>query len=186
MLATKSVKRHSPEDIQKVITKLKKYSFDEFHNIFKEGRAPSFDEIEGDTLGSFLALNPKAGWWRRASLTIAFDNPLACWAGKRFITPFTEEQMGKGVNLFRNRIFPERFGIDTLIDNSLLDQKPCLAVTYPHFPSSLFGLRDELRIIDDGVLLGQGHHKLPWGKQYSLQGYFVLAALAKPEDAQVK
>jgi hypothetical protein len=186
MLATKSAKRHSLEDIQKIIGKFKKYSFDDFHNLFREGRAPSFDEIEGDTFGSFLALNPRAGWWRRAALAIAFDNTLACWTGKRFITPFTEEQMGKGVNLFRNRIFPERFGIDTLIQKSLFDQKPCLAVTYPHFPSILFGLRDELRRIDDGVLLGQGHHKLPWGKQYSLQGYFVLATLAKPERVQSK
>jgi hypothetical protein len=181
MLATKSAKRYSLEEIQQIIAKFKKYSFDDFHNLFREGQAPSFEEIEGDTFGSFLALNPKAGWWRKAALKLAFDNSLANWTGKRFINPFTEEQTGKGVNLFKNRIFPERFGIDTLIEKSLFDQKPCLAVTYPHFPSSSFGLRDELRKIEDGVPLGQGHHKLPWGKQYSLQGYFVLVALAKPE-----
>jgi hypothetical protein len=70
-------KRHSLEDAQTVIAKFKKYSFDDFHQLFREGRAPSFDEIEGDTFGSFLALNPKAGCWRKAALEIAFDNPLA-------------------------------------------------------------------------------------------------------------
>ena len=173
-------KRYSLEDAQTITAKFKKYSFDDFHKLFTQGRTPSFDEIEGDTFGSFLALNPKARWLRKTALAIAFDNPLARWTGKRFITPFDEEKKGKGINLFRNRIFPQRFGIDTSIEKSLFDQKPCLAVTYPHFPSSLFGLRDELKRIDDGVFLGQGHHKLPWGKEYSLQGYFVLCALNRP------
>ena len=177
-------RRYSLEDAQTIIAKFKKYSFDELHKLFKEGKAPSFDEIEGNTAGSFLALNPKAAWWRKAALVITlaitFANPLARWKGKRFVTPFDEEKKGKGINLFQNRLFPQRFGIDTSIEKSLFDQKPCLAVTYPHFPSSLFGLRDELRRIDDGVLLGQGHHKLPWGKQYALQGYFVLCAVDRP------
>jgi len=173
-------KRYSLEDAQTIIARFKKYSFNDFHKLFTQGRTPSFDEIEGDTFGSFLALNPKAGWLRKTALAIAFDNPLARWTGKRFITPFDEEKKGKGINLFRNRIFPQRFGINTFVEKSLFDQKPCLAVTYPHFPSSLFGLRDELKRIDDGVFLGQGHHKLPWGKEYSLQGYFVLCALNRP------
>ena len=176
----KLAKRHSLEDAQAIIAKFKKYSFDDFHKLFKEGKAPSFDEIEGDTTGSFLALNPKVGWWRKAALAIAFDNPLARWTGKRFITTFDGEKNGEGTNLFGNRVFPQRFGINTFVEKSLFDQKPCLVVTYPHFPSSLFGLRDELKKIDDGVLLGQGHHKLPWGKEYSLQGYFVLCALNRP------
>lgn len=170
-------KRHSFEDAQRIIAKFKGYSFNDSHKLFKEGKAPTFAEIEGDTLGSFLALNPKAGWWRKAALAITFDNPLARWTGKRFIIPFAEDKIGKGVNLFKNRIFPQRFGIETSIGKSLFDQKPCLVVTYPHFPSSLFGLQDELRRIDDGVFLGQGHQKLLRGKQYSLQGYFVLCAL---------
>jgi hypothetical protein len=177
----KLAKRHSLEDAQAIIAKFKKYSFDDFHKLFREGKAPSFDEIEGDTAGSFLALDPKAEWWRKAALAIAFDNPLARWMGKRFISPFDEVKNGRGTNLFRNRIFPQRFGINTFVEKSLFDQNPCLAVTYPHFPSSLFGLRDELRRIDDGVFLGQGHHKLPGGKEYSLQGYFVLCALGRPE-----
>ena len=173
----KAEKRYSFEDAKAIIAKFDKYTFEDFHKLFKEGKAPAFDEIEGDTAGSFLTLNPKAGWWRKAALAIAFDNPLARWTGKRFITTFDGEKKGEGTNLFGNRVFPQRFGINTSIEESLFDQKPCLAVTYPHFPSSLFGLRDELRRIEDGVFLGQGHHRLLGSKGYSLQGYFLLCAL---------
>ena len=173
------LKRYSLEDAEAIIAKFKEHSFDDFHKLFNEGKVPSFDEIEGDTFGSFLALNPKAGWWRKAALAIAFDNPLAHWTGKRFISTFDGEKKGEGTNLFRNRFFPQRFGINISIEKSLFDQKHCLVVTYPHFPSSVFGLRDELRRIDDGVFLGQGHHRLPWGKEYSLQGYFLLCALKR-------
>jgi hypothetical protein len=172
--------RHSLEDAQAIIAKFKKYTFDDFHKLFKEGKAPSFHEIEGDTAGSFLALNPKAGWWRKAAFAIAFDNPLARWTGKRFITTFDGEKKGEGINLFRNRMFPQRFRINTYIGKSLFDQNPCLSVVYPHFPSSMFGLCDELRKIDDSIFLGQGHHRLPWSKRYSLQGYFILCALNRP------
>jgi hypothetical protein len=179
MTTLKLGERYSLENAEAIIAKFKEYSFDDLHRLFREGKSPSFDEIEGNTAGSFLVLNPKAGWWRKAALAIAFDNPLSRWTGKRFISTFDGEKKGEGTNLFRNRFFPQRFGINTSVEKSLFDQKPCLAVTYPHFPSSLFGLRDELKRIDDGVFLGQGHHRLPWGKGYSLQGYFLLCALTR-------
>lgn len=171
------MKRHSLEEASTIIARLRKYSFDDLHLLFKEGKVPLFKEIEGKTAGSFLALNPKTGLWKKLGLKIFFENPLACWTGKKFITPFSEEERGKGINLFQNRILPERFPIDTYVNKSLFDQNLCLTVTYPFFPSRMFGLIDELRRIDDGVFLGQGHHKSPWGKEYSLQGYFVLCAL---------
>jgi len=169
--------RYSFQDAEAIIAKFREHSFDDLHTIFREGKTPSFNEIEGDTAGSFLALNPRAGWWRKAALAIAFDNPLARWTGKRFITTFDGDKGGEGTNLFASRVFSQRFGINTFIEKSLFDNSPCLAVTYPHFPSSFVGLRDELRKIDDGILLGQGHHRLPWSKGYSLQGYFILCAL---------
>ena len=180
MTTLKLAKRYSLEGAKSIIAKFKEHSFDDFHKLFNEGKVPSFDEIEGDSEGGFLTLNPKAGLWGKVTLALAFGNPLARWRGKRFITPFEKGKTGKGINLFRNRIFPQRFGIDTTIGESLFDLKPCLTVTYPHFPSSVFGLRDELRRIDDGVFLGQVHHKPSWGKEYSLQGYFLLCALNRP------
>jgi len=168
---------NSTEDAQTIIARFREYSFDELHPLFKEGKTPLFEEIEGDTVGSFLALNPKTGLWRKLGLRIFFDNPVARWKGKRFITRFDEQKRGKGINLFRNRIVPQRFPIELYVSKSLFDQNPCLSIAYPRFPSRLFGLIDELRRIDNGVFLGQGHHKPPWGKEYSLQGYFVLCAL---------
>ena len=117
------------------------------------------------------------GWWRKLGLMIFFDNSLARWTGKRFTTPFDDKKMGEGINLFQNRILPERFPIYTYVNKSLFDQNLCLTVAYPRFPSSLFGLIDQLRKIDEGVFLGQGHHKPLWEREYSLQGYFVLCAL---------
>src|SRR4030042_1404857 len=53
-------KRHSFEDAQRITAKFKESSFDDLHKVFTEGKAPTFAEIEGDTLGGFLALKPKA------------------------------------------------------------------------------------------------------------------------------
>jgi hypothetical protein len=172
-----SIKRHSLEEARTIIDKLGRYCFDDFHPLFKEGKVPLFEEIEGKTLGSFLVLGPNTGWWRKLGLMIFFDNSLARWTGKRFITPFDDKKRGEGINLFQSRILPERFPVYTYINKSLFDQNLCLTVAYPRFPSSLFGLIDQLRKIDEGVFLGQGHHKPLWGREYSLQGYFILCAL---------
>lgn len=176
-----SVKRHSLEEAQRAIAKYKNCSFDDFHQLFREGKTPTFDEIEGYTLLSLLAWNPKGAWWSKASWAMIGDNLFARWQGKRFITPFADKKKGEGTNVFRNRLFPRRYPMDTSIEKSQFDQKPCLIITYPHFPSSLYGLRDELRKIDDGVFLGQGYSRPLLGKGYSLRSYFVLCALNKLE-----
>ena len=84
-----SIKRHSLEEARAIIDRLGKYYFDDFHPLFKEGKVPLFEEIEGMTLGSFLVLGPNTGWWRKLGLMIFFDNSLARWTGKRFTTPFS-------------------------------------------------------------------------------------------------
>lgn len=170
-------KRHSLEDAQKIVAKLKKYPFDYFHQLFRDGKLPTFGEIEGDTLGRTLVWDPKVGWLPKMGWAFIGDNPFSRWEGKRFITPFTEAKKGKGINLFRNRFFPQRNRLETSIENSLFDQKPCLIITYPYFPSKLYGLRDELRKIDNGVFLGQGYQGYSIDKGYSLRSYFVLCSL---------
>jgi len=178
MYAT-STERHSGEEAQAIMAKLRRYSFDDLHPLFKEGKIPSFKEIEGDTAGSFLAWNPETRWGMKLLTKIGFDNPFARWTGKRFVKPFDEEKRGKGINLYQNRILPHRFSFDTCIKRALLDQNPCLALDYAPFPSPMFGTLDELRRIDDGVFLGQGHHKFPWEKEHSFLVYFVLCALRR-------
>ena len=39
MTAVKTAKRHSVKDAHTVITKVKRYSFGDFHKLFREGRA---------------------------------------------------------------------------------------------------------------------------------------------------
>jgi len=181
MSATMAAQRHSSGNAQAIMAKLRQYPFDDLHPLFMEGKTPFFEEIDGDTAGSFLAWNPKTHWWMKVLARIGFDNPFARWTGMRFITPFVEERRGKGTNLYQNRILPYRFSFDTCIKKSLFDQQPCLALDYAPFPSPMFGTLDELRRIDDGVFLGQGYHKFPWQKEHSFLGYFVLCALTRPD-----
>jgi len=177
MSAIVSAERHSTENAQAIMARLSGYSFDDLHPLFQEGKTPSFEEIEGDTAGSIFAWNPKTSWRMKLLTRILFDSPFARWTGKRFVTRFDEDERGKGINLYQNRILRHRFSFDTCIKKSMFDQNPCLALVYAPFPSPTFGTIDELRRIEDGVFLGQGYHKFPWEREHSLLGYFVLCAL---------
>lgn len=179
MATIKSTKRYSLQDAQRIIARLKRTSYDDLNRLFREGKAPSFEEVEGETASGMLAWSPKAPWWGKPLAMICFDNPLSRWTGKMFITPFSEEKTGEGVNLFRNRIKPRRFPFLTRIEKSLSDQNPCLAVNYNRFPGKTLSTRDELRKIEEGVFLGQAYSKLPWDKERRFLRYFVLCALAK-------
>jgi hypothetical protein len=80
------------------------------------------------------------------------------------------------VNLFRNRLWPRRYRLETYIKGAEADHEPCLTLEYP-FPSLMYGLIDDVRKIDDGVLLGQMLYKFPWRKGRLFLGYFLLCAL---------
>jgi hypothetical protein len=83
-------------------------------------------------------------------------------------------------NLYENRILPCRYRFDTCIQKALRDENWCLALHYARFPSPMSGTLDELRRIEEGVFLGQAHHKFPGGKEHSFLVYFVLCALTQP------
>jgi hypothetical protein len=179
MTTIKTVKRYSLEEAQKILSKLKQETYDGLDRLFKEGRAPSFDETEGETASGMMAWNPRAPWWGKPLAIICFNNPLSRWTGKMFTAPFSEEKTGKGINLFQNRIKPRRFPFLTRIEKAISDQNPCLAVDYDRFPGKWLSTRDELRTIDDGVFLGRAYSKLPWDKERRFLTYFVLCALGK-------
>lgn len=178
MTTANFVRRHSREDAQTIVGKLKQVSFDDLNQLFREGGTPSFNEIEGETASGMLAWNTQAHWWSRPLAIICFDNPLSCWTGKMFTEPFSEGKIGEGVNQFNNRIKPRRFPFATCIEKAIMDGNPCLRLDYTHFPGTLFSTRDELRRIDDGVFLGQAYSKLPWDKECWFLRYFVLCALS--------
>jgi hypothetical protein len=148
---TAAVKRYSVEEARVIITGLKEKTFEDLHPLFREGKTPSFDEIEGKTTSGMLAWNPQAPGWSKPLAVICFDNPLSRWSGKMFIEPFSEGKAGEGVNLFDNLIKPRRFPFRTTIEKAMSDQNQCLRLDYSRFPGTLFSTRDELTRIDDGV-----------------------------------
>jgi len=147
--------------------------------LFHEGGIPPFREFEGETRGSFLAWNPQNSWLQRLSIKLIFDSFFARWTGKKFLTSFKGEERGRGINLYNNLILLHRFRFDTYIKEAYSDGKPCLALDYGTYPSLMFGLVDDVRKIQDGVLLGQMYYKYPWRKERWFWGYFTLCTLSK-------
>ncbi len=162
-----------------IIEQLKKCSIDDLDTLFNREALPEFEELEGDTAGAILALNPENSWWLTCIIKIAFKSPLGRWTGKKFLASFNEGEKGYGINLFKSRYFPCLFKFDTYIKNACVDDKPCLALDYRAYHLLTFGLVDEVRKIRDGQVLGRAYYKFPWKKQTWFVGYFVLCALKK-------
>ncbi len=160
-----------------IIEQFKKSSIDDLDTLFNRETLPLFEELEGETAGAILALNPGNPWWLKCVIKIAFKSPLERWTGKKFLTSFNEGKKGHGVNLFKSRYFSCLFKFDTYIKNAYVDDKPCLALDYRAFRSLTLGLVDEVRKIKDGQFLGRAYYKFPWKKQMWFVGYFVLCSL---------
>lgn len=169
--------RYSKTEAQQIIQEFKKCSMGDLDAIFNRKTLPKFYEIEGETAGAILALNPENPLWLQCAIRIVFKSPLGQWSGKKFIRPFTKEEKGFGINLFKNKIASYLFKFDVCIKNAYVDGEPCLALDYRPYWLSFFCLVDDVRKIRDGLLLGQAYYKLPWGKQMWLVGYFILCAL---------
>ena len=169
-------KRYSGKEAEQVIGRFEGCSLEVLNKIFGQGVLPSFEEFEGETAGRFLFWsreNPRPLRW---GVKLLFESPLGRWKGKRFSAPFGEGKTGRGVNLFENKIFPERFRFHTYIKLSFADGKPCLALDYNPYFSLMRGLIDDVRKVEDGVLLGQMHYKFLWSKKPHFLGYFLLLA----------
>ncbi len=169
--------RYSVSEARVVIEQFRKCSVSDLDALFDAGTLPIFDELEGETAGAILALNPKNPWWLMCVIKIVFKTPLGQWTGKRFLTSFDKEKNGYGVNLFKNNLSPGLFKFDTYVKNAYADDKPCLALDYRRHHPLTSGLVDNVRKIKDGVVLGQAYYKFPWRKQMWFTGYFVLCAL---------
>lgn len=171
--------RYSATEARVVIEQFIKYSNSDLDTLFNAGTLPMFEELEGETAGAILALNPENPWWLTCVIKIVFKSPLGQWTGKKFITPFNKGKKGHGINLFKSKYFPRLFKFDTYIKNAYADDKPCLALDYRAYHSLTFGLVDEVRRIRDGQVLGRAYYKFPWRREIWLVGYFVLCALNK-------
>lgn len=171
--------RYSEREAVAIIEQLKKCSIDDLDTLFNRETLPLFEELEGETAGAILALNPENPWWLACIIKIAFKSPLGRWTGKKFLTSFDEGKKGRSINLFKSRYFPSLFPLDTYIKNAFVDDKPCLALDYRSYHLLTFGLVDEVRKIRDGQVLGRAYYKFPWKKQMWFVGYFVLCALKR-------
>ncbi len=162
-----------------LIEQFKKSSSSDLDTIFNRATLPIFEELEGETAGAILALNPENPWWLKCVIKIVFKSPLEQWTGKKFLTPFNNKKKGHGINLFKSKYLPCLFMFDTYIKNAFVDDNPCLALDYRSYHLLTFGLVDEVREIRDGQVLGRAYYKFPWKKQMWFVGYFVLCALKK-------
>ncbi|ODS30288.1 MAG: hypothetical protein SCARUB_04605 [Candidatus Scalindua rubra] len=171
--------RYSVTEARVIIEQLKKCSISDLNTLFNVETLPMFEELEGETAGAILALNPKNPWWLMCMIKILFKSPLGQWTGKKFLTSFNKGKNGYGINLFKSKFLTCLFKFDTYIKNAYVDDKPCLALDYRAHRSSIFGLVDDVRKIKDGLVLGRAYYKFPWRKQMWLVGYFVLCALNK-------
>ena len=103
--------RYSVNEANVIIEQLKKSSIDELDTLFNRKTLPIFEELEGETAGAILALNPGNPWWLKCIIKIAFKSPLGWWTGKKFLTFFNEGKKGYGNNLFKNRYFSLPFSV---------------------------------------------------------------------------
>lgn len=168
--------RYSETEAIAIIEQLKRCSIDDLDALFNSETLPIFEELEDETAGAILALNPENPWWLTCVIKIVFKSPLRRWTGKRFITPFNNEIKGHGINLFKSRHFSSLFRFDTYIKNSYFDDKPSLALDYRPYHLLTFGLVDEVRKVRDGQFLGRAYYKFPWKRQTWFIGYFVLCS----------
>ncbi len=171
--------RYTENEAKAIIEQFNECSLTDLGAMFNRESTPMFEEFEGETKGAFLSWNPKNSWWLMCLIRICFNSPFARWIGKQFITSFNEEKKGHGVNLFKNKFIPLRFKFDTNIQNAHVDSNSCLVLDYRSYPSLMFGLVDDVRKIQEGVLLGQMYYKFPLRKELWFVGYFVLCALKK-------
>lgn len=169
--------RYSVTEANEIINKFKESSISGLDTLFYGGVLPEFEELEGETAGAILALNPENPWWLTCVVKIAFKSPLRKWTGKKFLSSFDEGEKGCGINIFKSRCFPSLFPFDTYIKDTFIDDRPCLALDYRSYHLLTSGLVDEVRKIKDGQFLGRAYYKFPWRRQTWFVGYFVLCAL---------
>lgn len=143
-------------------------SFDELHTSFRQGSAPTPEEMTGDTRGVFLAWNPRAFFLMKWLVKWMFRH----WLGKRFFSPLGAEQAGSGINLFSDGT-GTRYPFKTYPATARFDGAPCLCLDY-NVEGSLRGLVDDVKKVGEGLVLGQINYKFFWQSQLTFYLYFTL------------
>jgi hypothetical protein len=169
-------RKYSPEESRAVHARLQALTLRDLDELFRSGEVPRFEEVQGETSGAWLAKPPQDYWWARWFIRIFLASPWARWTGKAFLTPFDQHTRGRGANVFANKVRPVRYRLETFIKKAEVDERNCLTLRY-RFGSIMYGLIDDVRRIEDGVLLGQMHYRFPWQRRRTFIGYFSLCVL---------
>lgn len=172
--------RYSKTEAAVILDEYRNMSFDELSTKFtNDGTLFNFSEIAGKTSGAFVEMDPNFTQSVGTSELTKFIDERSRWAGKNFLTPFGDENVGSGINMFNNKlILKTAFRFKTYNINSIpFDGKPCLYLDYSGTVVS--GITDYLRKVEDGVFLGQVYTKTPGTNKLKLMGYFTLVALEK-------
>lgn len=144
---------------------------DQLDSLFEQGSTPQFEQVKGAYNGQvlsgiFFPLSIAQG----VQLTNAGWLP---WKGKVF-TPQNQTN-GDGLNrlevgLLKNKMFYFK----SMISDSIYDGKPVYTLDYdqPGNPWWLCQVRDEMKALEDGTLLGRAYFKFQGSHKFLL--YFSL------------
>ncbi|MBX7077780.1 MAG: hypothetical protein K1X88_01250 [Nannocystaceae bacterium] len=133
---------------------------------YLEAPAPALTAVDGDLRGRMLAV-PALPDWLTAGPRLWARSGSFPWRGKSFAA--LDAAHGTGVN----RVASDRlrlFRFTTAIGPSRQDGAPALQLDYDH-PGNPFFIRaieDELRMLDDGVFLGQAWLRVGGRKHFVL------------------
>ncbi|MEF8873593.1 MAG: hypothetical protein V5A88_02855 [Candidatus Thermoplasmatota archaeon] len=173
---------YTEEEAEEILSDLDKKSLSELESLFKKGNIPSYDDVEGETLGKFIGWNEENPRLVNFFVKLLFESPIGRWTGKEFSESFEDEERGSGINLFQNMLFPQRFPFDTYITEANLDGEPSMSLDYRPYYSLMSRLVDYVRLIKPGVVLGRMHYRYPLKKETSFLGYFSLCKYAGKSD----
>jgi hypothetical protein len=132
----------------------------ELEALFAAGGRTELAALNGHPAGRMLAVPGLSAAPVGAALRVLAASPSFVWEGKSFSCAPGAER-GRGANRVRALGRRMAFPFQTLATSSLVDGRPCLAISYdvPEGPALARATYDELRLVSDGLYLGRGMYK---------------------------
>jgi len=171
--------RYTVSDATSLLQSYQQEQLDRLDQLFRQGTVPSFAQIKGDTAGAFLAPSAHHPWYVSLARWALFEAPWARWRGKRFADSWEDGRQGAGVNLFAGGRERYRFTTAHAPAHGGFDGA-CLVLDYRPYRGMMYGLVDDMRLIQPGVCLGRMYW-VPRG--WAFVGYFMLVALGASDPS---
>lgn len=154
-MTTTTLRSHeTPRAARRSLDDLAALDVDTLGGLYARGSVPALDALDGDPTGRMLAIRgldrePVASRLRQLATA-----PFFPWGGKSFASEGSAR--GLGVNRVhlggKHKLFP----FVTTVASSVVDGAPCIRLDYdlPENPWAIRHIHDEVREVDDGLLLG--------------------------------